>query len=252
MIPKVIHYCWISGDPFPEKIQKCYDSWKRVLPDYKIIVWDYAKAHAIGSKWVDQAIATKKYAFVADYIRFYALYNYGGIYLDSDVEVLKSFNDLLVLRYFIGKEKDSEGGIEAAIIGAEKGLPWVKTCLNYYKNQSFIDAFGEGKTTECPLVMRRNLIQNHELIDINSLQEWKDEPSTICLFPADWFSPKSWRTLEIKPTANTYCIHHFSASWKANAIEYKKTPLQSSLFFLRRCWRWSIKRIKKLLNGPAK
>ena len=119
MIPKVIHYCWISGDPFPEKIQKCYDSWKRVLPDYKIIVWDYAKAHAIGSKWVDQAIATKKYAFVADYIRFYALYNYGGIYLDSDVEVLKSFNDLLVLRYFIGKEKDSEGGIEAAIINSK-------------------------------------------------------------------------------------------------------------------------------------
>lgn len=98
MIPKVIHYCWISGDPFPEKIQKCVDSWKRVLPDYEVVLWDYAKIHALNVRWCEEAIACKKYAFAADYIRFYALYNYGGIYLDSDVEVLKPFDDLLELR----------------------------------------------------------------------------------------------------------------------------------------------------------
>lgn len=243
MIPKVIHYCWISGDPFPEKIQKCYDSWKRILPDYEIVVWDYAKAHAIGSKWVDQAIETKKYAFVADYIRFYVLYNYGGIYLDSDVEVLKSFNDLLDLRYFIGKEKDSRGGIEAAIIGAEKGLPWIKTCLDYYKGRRFINMYGELQTTELPFLMRQNLSERYQLKEIVNKKDWEWKDDTVCIFPEDWFSPKSWLTLEITPTEHSYSIHHFSASWKANTVDYKRTPLQATLFFIRRCCRWLLKKL---------
>lgn len=246
MIPKIIHYCWISGDSFPEKIQKCFDSWKRVLPDYEIVVWDYKKAHAIGSKWVNEAIETKKYAFVADYIRFYALYHFGGIYLDSDVEVLKSFNDLLHLKYFVGKEKDSRGGIEAATIGAEKGLLWVKQCLDYYKNRSFIDKFGELQTIELPYIMRQNLSTKYQLKDCDTLDNWKWSEQTINLFPADWFSPKSWSTLKIVITSNTYSIHHFSASWKANTIEYQKNLSQKILFFIRRCWRWIVKRILHL------
>lgn len=248
MIPKIIHYCWISGDPFPEKIQKCFDSWKRVLPDYEIIVWDYEKAHAIGSKWVNEAIETKKYAFVADYIRFYALYHFGGIYLDSDVEVLKSFNDLLHLRYFIGKEKDSVGGIEAAILGAEKELKWVKLCLDYYSGRPFINMFGDLQTIELPLIMRQNLSNSYELVDCNKLDDWKWTENTIYLFPVDWFSPKSWRTLEIELTNKTYSIHHFSASWKANTIDYKKNLSQKCLFFARRCWRWLVKRTNKLFS----
>lgn len=249
MIPKVIHYCWISGDPFPEKIQRCYDSWKKVLPDYEIVVWDYKKAHAIGSKWVDQAIKTKKYAFVADYIRFYALYNYGGIYLDSDVEVLKSFDELLSLKYFIGKEKDSRGGIEAAIIGAEKGLQWVGECLTYYKHRRFINIFGELQTIELPYVMRTNLGQMYTLQDCDSVQDWKWSEDVLCLFPVDWFSPKSYLTLEIEVTPNTYSIHHFSGSWLKNTIEYKKSPSEETLFFIRRCWRYLLKRIRKLTNN---
>lgn len=245
MIPKIIHYCWISGDPFPEKIQRCFDSWKQFLPDYEIVVWDYAKAHAIGSAWVEEAIKTKKYAFVADYIRFYALYNYGGIYLDSDVEVLKTFDDLLTLKYFIGHEKDSRGGIEAAVIGAEKGLKWVKQCLDYYKGRSFINAFGELQTIELPFVMRQNLSKTMVLKDSKTLYDWKWEEDVLCLFPVDWFSPKSWKTLEIEVTSNTYCIHHFSASWKTNSIEYRRTFIQELFNFFRHCYKWFIKKIKK-------
>lgn len=245
MIPKIIHYCWISGDSFPEKIQQCYDSWKRFLPDYEIVVWDYEKAHAIGSRWVDQAIRTKKYAFVADYIRFYALYHYGGIYLDSDVEVLKPFDNLLSLKYFIGKEKDSRGGIEAAIIGAEKGLPWIKVCLDYYKHRRFVNIFGELQTIELPLIMRQNLSKRYVLLDCESLYDWKWRTDVVCLFPADWFSPKSWMTLEIVPTGNSYCIHHFSSSWKSVTMSYKKTLMQQFFFFLRRCWRWLVKTSSK-------
>ncbi|MGN0201364.1 MAG: glycosyltransferase family 32 protein [Candidatus Cryptobacteroides sp.] len=109
MIPKIIHFCWISGDEFPEQIRMCIDSWKRYLPDYEIVLWDYEKVQALNVRWCEEAIAARKYAFVADYVRFYALHNYGGIYLDSDVEVLKPFDDLLNLKYFVGKEQSIYG-----------------------------------------------------------------------------------------------------------------------------------------------
>ena len=118
MIPKIIHLCWLSGDPYPAKIAKCLDTWKKHLPDYEVMLWDTNRFDLNSSIWVRQAFEKKKYAFAADYIRFYALYHYGGIYLDSDVEVLKSFDDLLDLPYFMGAEKAHTP--EAAIIGAEK------------------------------------------------------------------------------------------------------------------------------------
>ena len=120
MIPKTIHFCWLSSDPYPEKIQHCINSWKRFLPDYEFVHWNFDRFPRGKSLWVDQAFDSHKYAYAADYIRLYALYNYGGIYLDTDVEVLKSFDDLLSLPYFIGQEP-SETGIEAAVLGFEKG-----------------------------------------------------------------------------------------------------------------------------------
>lgn len=236
MIPKIIHYCWISGDPFPEKIQHCYDSWKKALPDYQIVVWDYKKAHAIGSRWVNQAIAAKKYAFAADYIRFYALYNYGGIYLDSDVEVLKPFDDLLDLHYFIGKEKDSPGGIEAAVIGAEKGIPWIKSCLDYYKNRRFIGLSGELNTTPLPIVMRHEIEHSYKLVNCDDKEMWKWSEDTVCIFPTDWFSPKSWKTLQVLPTPNTYSIHHFSGSWLSSTTDYKLSPINKLFRTIRPWW----------------
>ena len=107
----------------PDKLTKCLESWKNKLPDYEIIKWDLNKISLEHNLWIKQAFERKKYAFAADYIRLYALATEGGIYLDSDVEVLKSFNDLLHLPYFICKE-NSPQGIEAAIIGAEKNTPW--------------------------------------------------------------------------------------------------------------------------------
>lgn len=99
MIPKKIHYCWLSNDAMPEKLQHCVESWKNNLPDYEIIKWDLKKFPLEKSIWVRQAYERKKYAFAADYIRLYALVTEGGIYLDSDVEVLKTFDDLLHLPF---------------------------------------------------------------------------------------------------------------------------------------------------------
>ena len=103
-MPKIIHYCWLSGEPYPELVQRCMQSWKEKLPDYEFMLWDMNRFDIHSVPWVEQACAAKKWAFAADYIRLYALYNYGGIYLDSDVEVLKSFDDLLELPYFFGRE----------------------------------------------------------------------------------------------------------------------------------------------------
>lgn len=121
----------MSGDPYPSNIQKCIDSWHKYLPDYEIWLWDSKRFDIESSMWVKEAYEMKKYAFCADYIRLYALYNYGGIYLDSDVEVLKSYTDLLDLPYFMGLE--SKGIIEAATIGAEKGCPIIKDLMAHYE-----------------------------------------------------------------------------------------------------------------------
>ena len=151
MIPKIIHLCWLSGDKYPAKIAKCIASWKKHLPDYEIMLWDTKRFDLNTSNWVKQAFEAKKYAFAADYIRFYALHNFGGIYLDSDVEVLKSFNPLLDLPYFVGAEK--AGTPEAAIMGAEKGLPWIKKCLDYYSGRNFIKEDGSYDIRKLPDIM---------------------------------------------------------------------------------------------------
>lgn len=95
MVPKVIHYCWLSGDPYPRLIKQCMKTWKEKLPDYEFVKWDLNRFSLGKSLWVKSAFEAKKYAFAADYIRIYALYHFGGIYLDCDVQVLKSFNELL-------------------------------------------------------------------------------------------------------------------------------------------------------------
>ena len=118
MIPKVIHYCWLSGDPIPEKLQRCMDSWKKFLPDYEFVLWDLERFDIKTSQWVKEAFEARKYAFAADYIRLYAVYNYGGIYMDMDVEVVRPFDDLLASPYILGLE--SEKGVEAGVFGAER------------------------------------------------------------------------------------------------------------------------------------
>ena len=105
MIPKIIHLCWLSGDPYPTEIKKCLDTWKKYLPNYEIWVWDTKRFDINSTIWTKQAFEANKYAFAADYIRLFALYNYGGIYLDSDVLVYKSFDPLLNLPYFIGHDQ---------------------------------------------------------------------------------------------------------------------------------------------------
>ena len=216
MIPKIIHYCWLSDDKFPDDIQKCIDSWKKNLPDYEFVLWDTKKFPLDSSIWVKQAFETKKYAFAADYIRLYAVYTYGGIYLDSDVEVLKKYDDLLDLTYFMGTEGD--GIIEAGVFAAEKKADWLADCLNYYKGRTFVKNDGTLDTITLPKIMMEQIaikrkievFTKEQLVNKSALLENKN---ILYLFPKEYFCAKNLGTGKLENTINTYTIHHFAMSW---------------------------------------
>ena len=227
MIPKIIHYCWLSNDPFPESIQKCIDSWKKYLPDYELMLWNFKRFPRGKSKWVDQAFDSHKYAFAADYIRLYALYHYGGIYLDSDVEVLKSFNNLLDLPYFIGQEK-TPSGIEAATIGCEKGNNLIKDILESYKDRDFINSNGSYSILPLPFIFRKCIEARYNYKKIDKKEKFDYSRDVINVFPVDWFSPKHWKTKEIEITDNTYSIHHFTGSWLQSNTKEEENAKQET------------------------
>lgn len=196
MIPKKIHYCWLSGDPVPAKLAECMLSWKTLLPDYEFKLWDKTQFDINSVYWVKEAFETKKYAFAADFIRLYALYSEGGIYLDMDVEVIKSLDCLLNREYILGYEK--EKGIEAGIMGASQGAGWVKKCLDYYTDRHFVNPDGSFNTRPLPKIIYSAL---------------KDDLKSMDIFSNEVLTAKSYYTGEYNITDNTYTIHHFAGSW---------------------------------------
>lgn len=196
MIPKIIHYCWLSDDPIPQKFIKYMESWKKYLPDYEFISWDTTRFDINSVPWVKQAFEAKKYAFAADYIRLYAIHKMGGIYLDMDVEVVKSFDSLLHQDYILGYER--EGHLEAGIFGACKNAEWVKKCLSYYTGRNFIKEDGSYDTTVLPKIMYESII---------------DDIDAFHILPSDYLTAKSYRTGEVTRTKNTFSVHNFAGSW---------------------------------------
>lgn len=197
MIPKIIHYCWLSNDPIPVSMQKYVTKWKELLPEYEFILWNFTRFNIDESLWVKEAFQVKKYAFAADYIRLYALYTMGGIYLDMDVEVVKSFDPLLNRKFILGFEYDN--GIEGGIIGSEPGAEWLEKCLTHYTKRHFIQEDGSYDTTPLPVILFSILKENN--FDMNEI------------FPFDYLTAKSLRSGKITITQNTCTIHHFSGTW---------------------------------------
>lgn len=217
-IPKIIHYCWLSNEPLPELAKECMTTWQKNLPEYKLMLWDLKQFDISSTRWTKEAFENKKYAFAADYIRCYALYNYGGIYLDTDVQVLKSFDDLLSLPYFMGIENPAL--IEAAVIGFKPEHPFLKMMLEYYKDRSFVTEKGCFETTPLPIIMEKILTANFQINKIESKIEFNDDVTTINIFPEDYFSPKSCANGKIYVTERSYTIHHYNQSWQSPARKY--------------------------------
>ena len=201
MIPKIIHYCWFSGERPNRFIRNCIKSWRRAMPDYEIRLWDGNSFDFDSVPFVRDAIKARKWAFAADYVRLYALYTGGGIYLDSDVKTFKSFDCFLDNRFFIGTEPLDSGKVEmeSAIMGSEAGHPFLKKCLDYYADLEF------GDLTTVPRIMTAIASREYgyEAVNRNQLLD-----EGIRVYDRTYFG-HCWGT---KP-ADYYAIHYFNASW---------------------------------------
>lgn len=238
MIPKIIHLCWLSGDAFPADIVKCLETWKVYLSDYEIWLWGKKPQDCLGLNviekhfdldstiWTKQAFEAKKYAFAADYIRLYALYNYGGIYLDADVIMYKSFNDLLVLPYFIGADKI--GSFEAAVIGAEKGIEWIRDIFSRYDHRPFIKDDSSYDMLSLPVVFKNLLVKfDYSFVRISDKFDYSgDELRKIYVFDSNFFNSRDH--LRVKRTPKSYCAHNYLGSW-LKETKTLKTKLKLAL-----------------------
>lgn len=199
MIPKIVHYCWLSNNPVPEDLQEYMTSWKKILPDYEFRKWDFTVFDKASSEWVSEAFENKKYAFAADYIRLFAVYNYGGIYLDMDIEVVRKFDSLLSQPHmFAAESPDDPLMIEAGCFGAEKGNEFIGKCLEYYYDRPFVKQDGSFDTIPLPQIMKKIIVDNG---------------LSVSTYSSDFFTCKSYQTGKITITDNTYAIHHFAGSW---------------------------------------
>lgn len=207
MIPKKIHYCWFGGKPLPPLALKCIESWKKYLPEYAIKEWNEGNFDLDQFPFAKEALENKKYAFISDVCRLYALKEEGGIYMDTDVEVLKPLDIFLDKEAFSGFENDDF--VPTGIMASEKGGQWATDLFHYYNNRSFIKTNGELDTTSntyiiTQMMKEKGFIMNNKFQEINGY---------VAFYPNDYFCPKSYKTGSIDLTENSYCIHHFAKSW---------------------------------------
>ena len=209
MIPKIIHYCWVGGNPLPPLAKKCIDSWKKYCPDYEIIEWNETNYDFTKNKYMRQAYECKKWGFVPDYARLDIIYNNGGIYLDTDVELIKPIDFLLEYKCYAGMEKIGVVNLGQGF-GAEKNSIMIKHMMDDYEHRDFIDKDGIPNLTPSP-VIQTNLLKKHGFIKSDTIQYLDD----ITIFPVEYFNPINMETGELLIKSNTISVHHFAASWES-------------------------------------
>lgn len=213
MIPKIIHYCWFGRNPLPESAQKCIASWRKFLPDYEIKEWNEDNFDVNIIPYTQQAYEAKKYAFVSDYARFWILYHYGGLYFDTDVEVIRPLDEIVERGAFFGMEilapkKDVIAVAPGLGMGAEAKLPLYKRMLDGYVNLNFILENGE-KNPFSMIPMLTGFLRNDGLKCVNEVQT----VDGVTIYPPDYFNP--WDDLlgKLNKTKHTYTIHWYSKTW---------------------------------------
>lgn len=208
MIPKIIHYCWFGGNEKPEKAQKCIASWKKHCPDYEIREWNEGNISLKSCpKYVRDAYAAKKYAFVTDFVRLKVLYEHGGFYMDTDVELLKSLDLFLKDRAVIGFENNSFVN-SGQMLAAEAGHPILEEMMVCYEGVDFYRPDGSMYLMGCPHV-NTDVLVNHGLVKNGREQT----VAGFHVYPADWFNPLDSTTGVLNKTKNTVSIHWYSMSW---------------------------------------
>ena len=222
MIPKIIHYTWFSGEEMPQIVKECIATWKHLMPDYEFRLWDMNAIKNVDSVYLKESLSVKKWAYAADYVRLFALYHEGGIYLDTDVMVYKPFNDLLDNKVFIGKEDDLNPlplecrwghYLTSHCMGAEPHSEFIFDCLRYFENRHFILSTDE----HIPQRLRFNYVilpYVQAVIARDYGYDWTHKNQTIqhcdkdlVVYPSDFFCG-------FKFLSSTYCQHLVLGSWR--------------------------------------
>lgn len=219
---KIIHYCWFGHNPLPKLALRCIESWKKYLPDYEIKEWNEDNFDVNIVPYTQEAYAAKKYAFVSDYARFWILYNYGGLYFDTDVEVIRPLDDIITRGPFMGFENEiiinNVPFLTVAPglgLGVDSGSNLYKEVLDLYSSLHFVNKDGSLnlKTVVCYMT---DLLYKHGLKNEMKIQEIDG----IYIYPVDYFCPISVKDGKLRITNNTRSIHHYSQSWQSPFRKY--------------------------------
>ena len=240
-IPKIIHYCWFGENELSELAKKCIASWKKYFPDYEIVEWSEKNFDINCCQYVKEAYKEKKWAHVSDYVRFYVLYHHGGVYFDTDVEVINSYDDILSKGPFMGCER-WDGAINTGLgFAVQKNNSFLKLILDDYNKSSFYNLAGEADIYNTVVVRVTNAMLNLGFIPSAEIQKIND----ITIYPKDYFNPIVYETGVLEITKNTKSIHWYDASWfpkgdkKIHLVEQKirkkfKYPINNILCFIYR------------------
>ena len=220
MIPKKIHYIWFGGNPLTPLAEKCIGSWKRYCPDYEIIRWDESNFDVNQNRYCREAYKAKKWAFASDYARLWVLVNEGGIYMDTDVEVLQPLDKFLGLEAFSGFEADDR--LSTGLMASSMHQHFFEKLLHDYDNRSFLKPDGSLDLTTNVTAITKACIDAG--LVLNNAEQTVEG---FTIFPSDFFCPKDWLTKEINLTENSYAIHHFDGSWAGGGTKLKHKVMRA-------------------------
>ena len=246
MIPKIIHYCWFGQAPLPQAAKRCIASWHKYFPEYEIKEWNEDNFNINMVPFIREAYSLKKFAYVSDYARLWILYNHGGIYFDTDVEVIRPLDEIVAKGPFMGIEKCTKANlseVQVAIglgFASLKGDTIIKEIMNFYETHHYI--YPDGHIEQIPIVpITTDILKSHGFDGCNRLQV----VGNYTIYPWEYFCPIEFLSSKLEITSNTRTIHHYTATWMSWTDKLK---MRKGFFFSKKpCGIW----IKRLIKGKS-
>lgn len=223
MIPKTIHYCWFGRKPLPKSAERCIASWRKLFPEYEIKQWNEDNFNVNIIPFTKEAYSVQKFAYTSDYARLWIIYNHGGVYFDTDVEVIRPMQDILDKGAFMPFEKHETNPENRIMVNpglgfaAEAGNKVIREIMNYYESHHYI--LSNGSIEQIPIVpITTNILKRHGLIE--SIIPLEIEEG-ITVYPWEYFCPIEYLSNKLEITYNTRTIHHYTESWMSTTDKLK-------------------------------